>query len=58
MLIANPGNDIYITLGRFELAEQDLSKALELNPNFSDARRNLDQVQADIVSRYSFNAEK
>ena len=47
-----------IPTGRFGLAEQDLSKSLELDPGFSDARLNLEQVQSDLSIGYHFNTTK
>ena len=41
--------------GRYKLAERDLMRALELNPNFTDARLNLDQVKSDMDCGHKFN---
>ncbi len=45
----------YYLPGRYKLAERDLSRALELNPMFQDAKCNLDQVKADMDRGHSFN---
>ena len=37
------------------MAEKDLIKALELKPDFTDALRNLEQVQRDLKNRHRFN---
>ena len=47
--------DCFQNLGRFKLAEKDLIKALELNPDFTDALRNLEQVQRDLKDGHRFN---
>ena len=44
-----------ICVGRYKLAERDLTRALELNPNFADARLNLDQVESDMGRGHKFN---
>ena len=44
-----------IGIGRYKLAERDLSRALELNPDFTDARLNLDQVESDMGCGHKFN---
>lgn len=44
-----------INTGRYKLAERDLTRALELNPNFADAKLNLDQVKADMERGHKFN---
>ena len=46
---------IYVLVGRYKLAERDLTRALELNPDFTDARLNLDQVKADMRRGHKFN---
>ena len=46
---------VVIGIGRYKLAERDLSRALELNPNFTDARLNLDQVKSDMGCGHKFN---
>lgn len=45
----------FLNLGRFKLAEKDLIKALELQPDFTDALRNLEQVQRDLKNGHRFN---
>ena len=45
----------FLNLGRFKLAEKDLIKALELKPDFTDALRNLEQVQRDLKNGHRFN---
>ena len=37
------------------MAEQDLIRALELDPDFTDAQLNLAQVQKDLAGGHSFN---
>ena len=46
---------MHVLVGRYKLAERDLTRALELNPDFSDARLNLDQVKADMRRGHKFN---
>jgi hypothetical protein len=46
---------IGIHVGRYKLAERDLVRALELNPDFTDARLNLDQVKSDMGRGHKFN---
>ena len=41
--------------GRYKLAEQDLTKALEIKPDFSDALKNLEQVRRDLQNGHKFN---
>jgi len=41
--------------GRYKLAEVDLQRALELKPDFEDARLNLNQVHSDLQSGHQFN---
>ena len=41
--------------GRYKVAEQDLVRALELDPGFTDAQLNLAQVQRDLAGGHSFN---
>lgn len=44
------------TAGRYKEAEGDLLRALELDPDFSDAQLNLAQVQRDLQTGHSFNS--
>ena len=45
------------SIGRYKTAEEDLKKALELQPDFTDAQLNLTQVQKDIQSGHCFITE-
>ena len=46
---------ILLNTGRYKLAERDLKRALELDPHFTDAQLNLDQVMADLERGHKFN---
>ena len=46
----------YLT-GRYVQAEADLTQALSLQPDFTDAQLNLDQVKRDIASGRRFNTD-
>ena len=46
---------VCFTTGRYKLAERDLTRALELNPNFTDAQLNLEQVKSDMNRGHAFN---
>lgn len=46
---------IFLDTGRYKLAERDLKRALELDPHFTDAQLNLDQVTADLERGHKFN---
>ena len=46
---------LVMTTGRYKLAQRDLTRALELNPNFTDARLNLEQVKSDMNRGHAFN---
>ena len=48
---------MYPTTGRYRLAREDLLKAIELDPDFIDAVRNLRQIEKDLGSGYRFNTE-
>lgn len=39
---------LVVLVGRFKMARKDLEKCLELNPLFTDAKLNLDQVMKDL----------
>ena len=41
--------------GRYQKAEHDLSRALELDPDFRDAQLNLAQVKRDLAAGHRFN---
>ena len=41
--------------GRYKVAEQDLKRALELQPDFTDAELNLAQVKRDLETGHSFD---
>jgi len=41
--------------GQYESAERDLSRALQLNPEFTDAQLFLTQVQRDLEAGHRFN---
>ena len=41
--------------GRYQQAEADLTRVLELQPDFIDAQLNLNQVKKDIASGRQFN---
>ena len=42
-------------VGRYKEAEQDLLTALDIIPDFEDAKLNLRQVQKDLAAGHRFN---
>ena len=48
-------SDCNYCVGRYKLAERDLSRALEIKPDFTDAQLNLDQVKSDVGRGHRFN---
>ena len=42
--------------GRYKLATEDLTRALQLDPQFTDAQMNLQQIERDVSARHEFNS--
>ena len=43
-------------IGRYQLAKEDLTRVLELDPQFTDAQMNLQQIERDLAASHEFNS--
>ena len=48
---------MFSVIGRYKLAREDLTRALELDPQFTDAQMNLQQIERDETAGHHFNSD-